>query len=569
MNTYQSSRQTRTPWSLIGSVLSCLFSLVIIMLAQSSRAELPATVAAGPTAAPQMASRLSGLHGSQPFATLLCQFADITTEPDPAESFVRRMSASYPGLDHYWQTVSGGAIDLAGSAVYNWVVLPQPRSAYIDDKTTPATADLQRLAEDCAAAHDDVQFDRFTGINFIFNAEIGRPFGGRTCLTRDGREHCFGATWLFPAAYRHQALWAHEMGHAFGLSHSAVGEGNQYGNLWDVMSMQGPCSPSSELGRLPQYPIAYQLDQLGWLAVERKFIAASDVVAAITLTAQSFADAGGTLVAQINLDNSGRRYYTVEARRRAGYDATLPGDAVVIHMIDLDATPHARPMSTNGSEGQAGVTTGVASRWMQGMTFRDQEHAVAVSVDAETELGFAITIYTGSHATSLQTPVAMQHPAAMLATTAGALTTALQGVEANGLAYMGWIETVVESGDGVMTNDQARSTLYFRQQAADHTWGAAEAIDAESPVVRANLTLAVDAQGNVYAAWTDQRDGIPVIVTAYRQSSGAWTHSTAAPQVAKDGIAGLVLTVERSGAVRLMWEGLDQCSNGAVVVASR
>ena len=41
----------------------------------------------------------------------------------------------------------------------------------------------------------------------------------------------------------------------------------------------------------------------------------------------------------------GRRYYTVEARRRIGYDTSLPGDAVIIHEVNLDGNPQVRPVS--------------------------------------------------------------------------------------------------------------------------------------------------------------------------------------------------------------------------------
>ncbi len=71
-------------------------------------------------------SKSNGLHGPQPFATILCKFADVPDEPDPVAYFERLLGNAYPGLDHYWREVSYGAISLAGSRVTGWHALPHP-----------------------------------------------------------------------------------------------------------------------------------------------------------------------------------------------------------------------------------------------------------------------------------------------------------------------------------------------------------------------------------------------------------------------------------------------------------
>jgi len=81
----------------------------------------------------------------------------------------------------------------------------------------------------------------------------------------------------------------------------------------------------------------------------------------------------------------------VEARRRAGYDSHLAGDAVVIHEIDTTRTPQARLVNHSG-DGDTRVSAGM---WTPGMVFVDAANDIAVSVDAATGTGFQVTLYTG------------------------------------------------------------------------------------------------------------------------------------------------------------------------------
>jgi hypothetical protein len=92
-------------------------------------------------------------------------------------------------------------------------------------------------------------------------------------------------------------------------------------------------------------------------------------------------------MAVIPLPGEGGRFYTVEARRRVGYDRNLPMDAVVIHLVDPAGQPAATVVRHAPVEGVF-----VDSAWVPGMAFADQDNGVIVKVEAATATGFVVTI---------------------------------------------------------------------------------------------------------------------------------------------------------------------------------
>ena len=59
---------------------------------------------------------------------------------------------------------------------------------------------------------------------------------------------------MWPQMVRHQATWAHEMGHTFGLRHSTDASNDPYANVWDAMSGATGCADGdhdSAIGNTP------------------------------------------------------------------------------------------------------------------------------------------------------------------------------------------------------------------------------------------------------------------------------------------------------------------------------
>jgi hypothetical protein len=330
------------------------------------------------------------IAGSQPYATLLCKFSDVSGEPFGPAYFDRLMFEGPDSLDQYWRRVSYGKINLTGSQAFGWFSLPKPRDGYRQEGLD--SANLEALARDCAAAADPhIELTRFTGINLVFNQCIQRPRGGEMALTLDGERKRYRLTWLCPGPSVDQQIVAHEMGHSFGLTHSEDWDGDEYGNTWDVMSVASYCAAESDFGYLAQEPIAVNKDFLGWIPPGRKFVSSGGEARTILLNAPQANDEG-YLIAEIPLGRG--RMYTVEARLRAGLDHGLPASAVLIHAVDLRRGNKAQLVSP--PRGTVSDVVGLFGGWSPGSVFRDEDGGIAVSVDKALTDGFVVTIRQGA-----------------------------------------------------------------------------------------------------------------------------------------------------------------------------
>jgi hypothetical protein len=355
--------------------------------------------------------------------------------------------------------------------------------------------------------------------------------------------------------------------------------------------VDGTCRTEPGYGRIGQHSIAYQKDVLGWIPADRIFVAEPEGQATITLEQTGAPGPDNYLLAQIpirlgaqmhtgaelaeapSIQGTGRRYYTVEARRRMGYDASLPGDAVIIHEVDPDGDPTVRPIDqTRSDNGYAGETTGSAAGWMPGQIFRDAENDIAVSIDHATPTGFVVTIFTGRLSAAL-----LASGATILAENiAGAFAAAQRGngqsrpvmVTDRSGVYAIWTENQTEAGDGFMSTGSRRSDIYFSYLPAGRDWGRAVRVNDDSRDSRSNPAIAVDRRGNAYAAWVDYRDGDAAIYAAARPVGGEWSKNARISSGAANGYTGLTIIVDWEGTVHVLWEGLDRCGGEAIMDVS-
>ncbi len=259
------------------------------------------------------------------WVTILCRFADARTDtPEPVSFFYRLIGAEYPGLQHYWQEVSYDQVTTEGSRIVGWFNLPHPRSYYVPGQE----ADLDRLLEDCARLADpQIDFPQFDGINLVFNRSLDCcAWGGSSTFRADGQTRLYRVTWLPRWAIHNQRIWAHEMGHGFGMPHSSP-----YDSFWDVMS-GGSCRVQSrEFGCIGVHPIAPFKYLVGWIPASRVLTVRPPIDRQIHLTRLAQPPDQGFLLVRIPIPGTGGDAYTLESRMQIGYDEGVPGEAVIVH----------------------------------------------------------------------------------------------------------------------------------------------------------------------------------------------------------------------------------------------
>ena len=329
---------------------------------------------------------IAAVTGSQPWVSIMCKFADRSAEPKNLAYFQNMYRSSYPGLDHYWRELSYDNINVIGSSAHGWYTLPNNREYYVPG----GNADLNRLFNDCYAVADpDVNFSSYVGINLMFNDTIGDYAWG-------GTRGSWRVTWEPPWGYGNITVMSHEMGHGFGLPHSCYNPASVYDNGWDVMSDTWSYSVSDPTyGQVGQHTITHHKDTLlGWLRAPERVTVNSGGSTTTVLERIALPYAPGPKMVKVPIGGSSTHFYTVEARRRAGYDMGTPTDAVIIHEVDTSRSIDAYVQGTNGGYGAV---------WSPGELFRDAANDIGIAVTANAGSGFDVAVGSGS-------PMAASHP---------------------------------------------------------------------------------------------------------------------------------------------------------------
>lgn len=343
----------------------------------------------------------AAVSGTTTWVTLMCRFSDIATEQKTQDFFQGQYGTAIGQLGHYWDEVSYGQINLAGSAAYGWKSLPQPRSYYVTkDANGKDKADLTKLYTDCTTVFDaDVNFAAnggVQGINMMFNGDLdGFAWGGGRCGTLDGINKCWSTTWNPPWSFGNLAPLSHEMGHAYGLPHAnnSDGDSDPYDNPWDVMSdAWNNAMSNATYGTLPKHISVYSRNRLGWVADARKLaISAGTPRQLVTMDRISLAGSARTQMVTLTYPSQSTRYYTIEVRKRVGnYEGNLAGDAVIIHSID---TSRGEPAwSVDADNPPANRANNEGSMFKVGERWRSPDRAFCVGIESATPDGFVVGV---------------------------------------------------------------------------------------------------------------------------------------------------------------------------------
>lgn len=359
---------------------------------------------------------IQGVSGPHPWITIMCKCSDIADEPHDYTFFEGMYSDIEPGLNHYWKELSFNNFNVDGSAVAGtgWYTLPHG-DAYYNPTGTSMGADKTALMNDCIAQADaDVDFSLYDGINMMFNWNFDRGWawgGGTGTITLDGVTKSWSITWEPPWGYADISVIAHEMGHGFGLPHStAIDWTSVYDNAWDVMSQDryncftGSVHRDATYGCKPQHTISHHKDILEVIAAAKITTVIPGTSATINLDDLAAPPSTGYQMVKIPIGTSAESYYTVEARRFTGYDAKLPGEAVIIHKVETYSAVLVPSASS----------TDPSVMWNVGETFNDVANGIVVTVNSTTANGFEVTVSNRPISNPIDMVLALDRSGSML-----------------------------------------------------------------------------------------------------------------------------------------------------------
>ncbi len=267
-------------------------------------------------------------RGSAKWSWLLCKSQDASTPLFNAARYSRMLvQLGQGGLADYWREVSYNSINVDGSAVHGW---------YTMGKTTAQMNALNRSqrVDACIAAASA--------------AGYSVPSGNQVGIITHPSIDMFGWTGgAFLPADVDVGGTAHESGHGIGLPHSFSNDPDyrnadwaqigEYDNPWDVMSWGNAFSiVTTSFGNGPPGMTAFHLDRMGWLPKSRIVTFGADGVTSksITLTALNASNISGPLTVRIPFDPADlQKHYTVEYRRKTGWDAGIPQNTVMINEV--------------------------------------------------------------------------------------------------------------------------------------------------------------------------------------------------------------------------------------------
>lgn len=348
---------------------------------------------AAATAAPMLAP--TPVAGNLPYVVLGCRFSDKLAHT-PSERAAEFIGGSYPGMDHYWREASYDVLTLSGSAWAGWFNLPKPEADY----SPGGNVQPLLLANDCMNAADPaVNFLAYSGVVLLVNGAVlvnGQAAALATqeplAVPVDGQTRNYRAVLLSEAAINTQYFWAHEMGHSFGLIHTAA-PGNTYllSSGWDLMS-SGGYQDGAVNSRVGVHVSNLHKYIMGWIPGARVQTVTSGSAVTFQLERAAQPGPGGRLIAVLPLGGGAGEFYAIESKRQAGYDrvsaGALPAEGVIIHRVSPNIDPIARLVNANGTTS----TTDAGAYLVPGEQWQDVVRNITVRVLDATTSGYSVRV---------------------------------------------------------------------------------------------------------------------------------------------------------------------------------
>lgn len=341
------------------------------------------------TLSPRVAS-LSAQSEPTRWLNILCRFSGNTTEPRDIAYFNDRFSTHYPGIRHYWRTVSYNTLDIQFDTA-GWYTLPRTMTHYVN---RPLNTALAELFDDCVTQlPPEIDPLGYAGFNLIFNGVFdGQAHGRQHTATVNSITRTVPVTWLPHDQYRRPAYVAQVMGLALGMerSNNSDNDDDNTDNPWDVMSnvFFPACAHTPESDCIPQHPIAYHKERMGWIAPTARQSYSGQVTLTVDIDYLDAPTQGGLHL--LTVPGLNGTYYTVEARRKLAqsYDDALPGTAIILHHVNPS---RAEPAWLVGGATDSD-SRGEAAQWKPGERFTDTQADIYIDINSQSANGFSVTV---------------------------------------------------------------------------------------------------------------------------------------------------------------------------------
>lgn len=298
------------------------------------------------------------LSTPSPWLVLLCKTNDDASEPKPIsffEDLYTTKGLGKGGVADFFADQSYGKISLAGSIVKGWYTVPKSR-AELDDHDKVLRYQRAEACVSAAIAKEGaaLPMKKYFGIIAVYNVTLDSGIGGWDTIV-DGQGVPAGHNLIVASGFDRGyavAFNTHEMLHGYGLQHAHDDAGADYGDDWSIMgtgqkSFLGPFgTPPACVG--PFFPLhpceagpgmtAFEREAVGWMPKHRIYTwgsagASGFISETIELAPVNEPSTPGYLHLKVPVDVATGRYYSVDFKKRSGWDRNVDGDAVAVREI--------------------------------------------------------------------------------------------------------------------------------------------------------------------------------------------------------------------------------------------
>ncbi|MBL8067365.1 MAG: right-handed parallel beta-helix repeat-containing protein [Armatimonadetes bacterium] len=346
---------------------------------------------------------------NRPYLNVLLRTSDSTgVSPHIASYYQAFLRNTFPGMDHMIQQASYGKTSITGSQTLDWQNLPKTKVQYCSPGNGVANLyDSAKLFADIQPLIDaNVNFASWWGMNFCLNVtdDFNGFYATYVHVTADGQDRWMPCT-VLDGPQTSQQIYAHEMGHNIGFPHCSGPYSTPYDSQWDSMSsgnyQANAGSPFGTNFNVGTGYIAYNRNKNKWIDANKIYYAYPGTSTTIRLERLETPTTNDYLMAKVFIRGGNSYYYTVEARKKVGYDTGVPLEGVLIHQVDEfrrvedifnpgqfndDRYAQVVDSTNDNNPNDAGAI------WTPGETYSDAPSGISIQVLSGDATGYTVKI---------------------------------------------------------------------------------------------------------------------------------------------------------------------------------